>query len=125
LSLKNNRSSKKNRNNGSDRGFTLLEVMVALALVGGLLISLIYTLNYHLGIAERQETETVALMLCKNKLMELDKDKPDEKGAFPEPYSDYGYEVSIGDSSYPGIVEVSVTVTKGDEKVMLKELLKR
>lgn len=99
--------------------------MVALALVGGLLITLIYTLNFHLGIAERQETETVALMLCKNKLSEMDKDKSDEKGSFPEPYSDYGYEVKVGDSSYPSIVEVSVTVTKDDEKVTLKELLKR
>jgi general secretion pathway protein I len=108
-----------------ERGFTLLEVMVALALVGGLLVTVIYTLNYHLGIAERHETETVALMLCKNKFYELDKDASDEEGAFPEPYSDYRYEVKVGDSAYPGIVEVSVTVTKGKEKATLKELLKR
>jgi prepilin-type N-terminal cleavage/methylation domain-containing protein len=36
------------------KGFTLLEVMISLAIVGGLLLTMIYSLNYHLGVAERQ-----------------------------------------------------------------------
>lgn len=107
------------------KGFTLLEVMVALALVGGLLITVIYTLNYHLSIAERHETATVALMLCKNKFHELNTRMTDDEGSFPDPYSDYRYVVKIKDSAYPGIVEVAVTVTNGREKAMLRELVKR
>lgn len=99
--------------------------MVALALVGGLLITVIYTLNYHLGIAERHETATVALMLCKNKLHKLDMRMPDDEGSFPDPYSDYRYAVKIKESAYPGIVEVAVTVTNGKEKAMLRELVRR
>jgi general secretion pathway protein I len=107
------------------KGFTLLEVMVALAIVGGLLVTVIYTLNYHLGIAERHETETVAMMLGREKLSELGKEITDNKGDFEEPYSAYHYEIRVKESSYPGYPEVSVTVTNGDEKVVLKELVKR
>ena len=49
-------------------GFTLLEIMIAVAIIGGLLVSLIYSLNYHLGIAERHEFATVASLLAKDKL---------------------------------------------------------
>jgi prepilin-type N-terminal cleavage/methylation domain-containing protein len=44
-------------------GFTLLEVLIAIAIVGSLLVTLIYTLNYHLGLAERQKTITIATLL--------------------------------------------------------------
>ena len=43
-----------------DNGFTLLEILIALAIVGGLLVTVIASLNYHLGIVERHETITVA-----------------------------------------------------------------
>src|SRR5208337_2336842 len=54
-------------------GFTLLEIMIAVAVIGGLLVSLISSLNYHLGIAERHEFVTVASLLAKDKLAEVEK----------------------------------------------------
>lgn len=110
-------------NSSPDAGFTLLEIMISLAVVGGLLITLIYTLNYHLDIAEKHERITVASLLAKEKLSEIEKNPSETKGAFPEPYSAYQYNAGIRESLYPGISEVYVIVSTGKEEVKFIELI--
>lgn len=106
-------------------GFTLLEVMISLAVVGGLLVTLIYTLNYHLGIAERHRVVTTSASLAKEKMYEMEKKPLAGKGQFPEPYSGFSYETNIRDSSFPGMTEISVTVTNGKEEIALSELIRK
>jgi len=106
-------------------GFTLLEIMLALAIVGGLLITLLYSLNYHLGVAERHGTVTIASMLAKSKLLEIEQNPMTTKGDFPDPYTQYHYTTEIKDSPYPGIIEFSVTVVNGKENVMFSELVEK
>src|SRR3990172_1016500 len=115
------------------KGFTLLEVMIALAVVGGLLVTLIYTVNYNLGIAERHEFATTATLLAREKIIEAEKTLSAEKGTFPEPYSGLRFETEVKDSQFPGVAELSVTVTDagrpagkdGREAVTLIELVVR
>lgn len=104
------------------KGFTLLEVMIALAVVGGLLITVIYTLNHNLGIAQRQESETVLIMLAREKMAELRESPARGEGEFQGEYSGYKYAASAVDSVYPGVTELSVTVSVDKEKVTLREL---
>lgn len=106
-------------------GFTLLEVMLALAIVGGLLITLLYSLDYHLTIAERHETATIATMLAKSKLIEIEKGPTATNGDFPDPYAQYHYTTEVRDSAYPGIIEFSVTVVNGKENVKFSELIEK
>jgi general secretion pathway protein I len=108
-----------------DKGFTLLEVMVSLAIVGGLLVTLIYSLNYHLGIAGRHEFVTIATLLARDKMVEEEKAPAEGKGTFPEPFSDYRYSVGIKDSPFPGIAEMDVTVERNGEKVELSEMFEK
>lgn len=96
--------------------------MIALAIVGGLLVTLLYTLNYHLGIAERHEFVTVASFLARDKMLEAEKNPAPSKGTFPEPYSSYSYQTLIKDSSFPGLYEMSVTVSQGGREVVFTEL---
>jgi len=42
--------------------------MISLAIVGGLLVTLIYALNYHLGIAERHRSVTISTALASEKM---------------------------------------------------------
>jgi len=105
------------------KGFTLLEVLIALAIVGGLLVTLIYTLNYHLGIVERHETLTIATLLAKNKIVELEKSPENKKGVFDAPYDSYTYETFVKDSPYVGISEIIVVVRAGKEEVKLNEFV--
>jgi general secretion pathway protein I len=106
-----------------DKGFTLLEVMVALAIVGGLLVTLIYSLNYHLGIAGRHEFITTATLLAKNRMTESEQAPAEEKGTFPGPFSSYHYTVEMKDSPFSDLVEMDVTVERGGEKVKLSEMV--
>jgi general secretion pathway protein I len=104
-------------------GFTLLEVLIALAIVGGLLVTLIYTINYQLGLVERQQTVTVAMLLAKNKMMEMERVPETKTGVFDVPFDGYTYETSVKDSPYPGIGEIIVSVRSDKEEVKLNEFI--
>lgn len=106
-----------------DGGFTLLEIMIALAIIGGLLITLLYTLNYNLGIAGRHQFVTVATILARDKIEEVEASPETSSGAFPEPYSDYSYSAVVKSSPFPGISEVSVTVSRGGEHLELADFI--
>ena len=104
-------------------GFTLLEIMISLAIIGGLLVTVLYSLNYHLGIAQRHEFVTVASLLAMDKLAEIEKKSGDLNGEFPAPYNGYRYSAGIKASAYPGISEISVLVKKGPDEVRFTELI--
>jgi general secretion pathway protein I len=106
-----------------DKGFTLLEIMISLAVIGGLLVTLLFSLQYHLGIAERHEILTISTILAKNKMLELEKNPSTATGEFPEPYSGYRFATGVKESPYPGISEIFVIVTKDKEDVRLSELV--
>lgn len=104
-------------------GFTLLEVLISLAIISGLLVTLIYTVNYHLSLVDRQETVAVATLLAKKKMTDLESKKESGKGAFEEPYGSYTYETFVKDSPYSGISEIMVVVRAGGEEVRLNEFV--
>jgi len=104
-------------------GFTLLEVLIALAVIGALLVTLISTLNYHLGLVARQETVTVATLLAKSKMAALAKSPEEEKGFFDLPHDRYSYETFVKDSPYKGIAEIVVVVRSGNDEVTLNEFV--
>lgn len=106
-------------------GFTLLEVMISLAILGGLLVTLIYTLNYNLGIAESHVTATVSTYLAKEKMYAMEKNPVAGKGQFPEPYTGFSYETNINNSIFPGASEIVVIVRNGKEEIRLVELIKK
>jgi general secretion pathway protein I len=108
-----------------DRGFTLLEILIALAIISSLLITIIYTLNYHLGLIERQETITTATLLAKNKMSDLEKNPGSNKGTFETPHENYTYETFLKESPYAGVSEIIVVVKAGGEEVKLNEFVVR
>jgi general secretion pathway protein I len=108
---------------GRNSGFTLLEVLISLAVIGGLLVTLIYTLNYHLSLVARQETMTVATLLAKGKMAAIEKSPEGNQGFFDSPYEGYSYETFVKDSPYKGIAEVVVIVRSGNDEVTLNEFV--
>ncbi|MEW6570051.1 MAG: type II secretion system protein [Nitrospirota bacterium] len=104
-------------------GFTLLEVLIALAIISGLLVTLIYTLNYQLGLAGRHETLTIATLLAKNKLTEMEKNPESDRGFFGEPYTSYSYETTVKESPYFGVSEIVVVVRSDKEEAKFNEFI--
>lgn len=106
-------------------GFILLEVMISLAIAGGLLVTLIYTLNHHLRAARRHEIITIAISLAKEKIYEMESQPVAGKGGFSAPFEGYYYEAEVRESRLPGMLEVAVSVRGNDEEVSLTGLARR
>ena len=106
-------------------GFTLLEVMISLAIVGGLLVTLLYTLDYNLGIAERHRVITLSTHLAKEKMYEMERNPAAGKGQFLAPYADFSYETDVKSSLFPGMSEITVKVKNAKEAVTFSELVKK
>lgn len=107
------------------RGFTLIEVMISLAILGGLLITLIYTVNYHMSIAEKQFSITNITNLAKGKIVEMEQNPQKSEGTFPEPYDLVRYKADVKDSPYTGMQEIIVAVDDGKENIVLSELIRK
>lgn len=114
---------RKRNNHGRREGFTLLEVLIALAIVSGLLVTLIYTINYQIGIVERQETVTIGTLLGKHKLKDLEKNPQSVTGKFDPPYDTYAFATFVKESPYAGISEIIVVITSGKEKITLNAFI--
>ncbi|MCX8030619.1 MAG: prepilin-type N-terminal cleavage/methylation domain-containing protein [Thermodesulfovibrionales bacterium] len=107
------------------KGITLLEVIISLAILTGLLITLIYTLNYHLSVAERQNIITLCTFIAKEKINEMEKSPISTKGYLDEPYTGFSYETFVLDSKLPSMLEIRVKVSKDKESVILSQLIKK
>jgi len=54
------------------RGFTLLEVMVALAIMAGVILTVLGAVNYHLAIIAGEQESSALTLLARAKLAELE-----------------------------------------------------
>jgi general secretion pathway protein I len=107
------------------KGFTLIEVLVALAIVSGALITIIYTVNYQLSLISRHEIITTATLLGREKILEVTDQQTDKSGKFAAPYQEYSYEIELTDSPYEGIKLVNLAVSKDAEKIYLTRLIEK
>ncbi|RII28776.1 MAG: type II secretion system protein GspI [Geobacter sp.] len=93
------------------KGFTLLEIMVALAILAGVILTVITSYNYHLGIVTRDKEETEAMLLARAKL-----DDPNflrEKqasGNFAPRHPDITWKMEKKPAEIPGVERLTFTV---------------
>jgi general secretion pathway protein I len=103
------------------KGFTLLEVMVALAIMAGVVLTVISSVNYHLSLTTRNNEESVALLLARAKLEELellDQEQltQGQEGSFKPEWPDYSWKAEISPSPVPVFKNLTVTVTWGPQR---------
>ena len=104
-------------------GFTLLEVMIALAIIGMTVTVILHTVNYHSDIMYENTLKTQMLQAAKEKMVELEEDNTPTKGAISSNGLDY--EKTVIQTDHPGIIKIQATVTRGDRKVTLTELVRK
>ena len=100
-----------------DPGFTLLEVMIALAIMAGVILTVISSFTYHLSMVERDRQETMAVLLARAK-MDDPAFKPDEggKGTFAPERPDIAWAVDMKPTDYPGVNRVVLTISWDSER---------
>lgn len=107
------------------KGFTLLEVLVALSVLAIALISIFKLQGQTLQMSAKARFLTIAPHLAQAKLAEIEsqdaKDISDGSGGFTEDHSDYNWSVAveeiptdlITDRNYH-LVRINVTITRAD-----------
>lgn len=103
-----------------DAGFTLLEVMIALAVVAVALTSLLALANRSIAVQERLQRITRGTLLAQEKMTEIELAsaaktlvKDPSEGVFAEPFSDFRWRVRFEDTPLPVVTQVTVTVAWG------------
>ncbi len=103
------------------KGFTLLEVMVALAILSGVVLTVLNSVNYHLSLTNRNRDEAVATLLARMKLEELgflDKEELAQvkEGTFKPDWPEYSWKAELSSLPVALLKKLTVTVTWGAER---------
>lgn len=97
------------------RGFTLLEVMIALAIAAGVLLTVIASVNYHLSIIGQDREETTAVLLGRARLDDPDfANEKGDKGNFAPDHPEIRWQVETLPADLPLLNRKRLTVTWGD-----------
>jgi general secretion pathway protein I len=104
-------------------GFTLLEIMIALAIVSIAMVSLLALANRSIGVHDRLQRMTTATLLAQQKMAETELKsergaalETELQGTFNEPHIDYRWQIAYEETPLPSIKMVTVTVLWGDEE---------
>ncbi|PLX85805.1 MAG: type II secretion system protein GspI [Desulfuromonas sp.] len=107
----------------SQQGFTLLEVMIALALVAIALIALLSLSNRSIVVQERLQRETQATLLAQQIMSQENvlatgrsSNWQQQSEVFDEPFQEYRWAVSYEDTIIPQVKQVTVSVVWGDKE---------
>jgi len=101
-------------------GFTLLEVMIALAIIGITLTVVIHTVNYHAKIMYENTITTQMYQVAKEKMYDLEKNRANAEGSLGPLYTFENRVTRIEDSE---ILQLRTTVTGQGKEVSLTELV--
>ncbi len=100
-----------------ESGFTLLEVMVALAIMAGVILTVINSFNHNLSVVNRDREETIAVILGRAKLDDPDyKPSNGDKGNFSPDWPGITWETRISSTDYPGVNRLVFTVSWDEER---------
>ena len=90
--------------NKSDKGFSLLEVMVAMALIAIALVAALGLQSRSLSLAEEAKFDTTESLLAQQKIAEIEsgnvEDLTDSSGDFGDDFPGYQWKLSIQNSSF-------------------------
>jgi general secretion pathway protein I len=110
---------------GISSGFTLLEVMVALAVMSIVLVSVYRMHSQSLTMNTAARFYTQAPMLAQGKMAELEAISssafPENSGDFGEEFPGYSWETSVADVTSETLGEVAEDLKQIDIKVSLNE----
>ena len=86
------------------RGFTLLEVMVAMAIIAIALTAVLGSQSQSLSLASEAKFNTTAALLAQSKMAEIEAEKPEDltsdSGDFGEDYPGYRWDKSVDDVTF-------------------------
>jgi prepilin-type N-terminal cleavage/methylation domain-containing protein len=104
-----------------DTGFTLLEVMIALAIIGIALTVILHTVNYHVDVMQENTHTTMMYQTAKEKMHDLKKTLIRSKGAVES--TGLTYENLIFKSKDFNIIELKTIVRGQNNEISLNAFI--
>jgi general secretion pathway protein I len=102
------------------RGFTLLEVVVALAIMASVILTVLGSLNYHLDSISAERDNTTLTILARNRLVELEQQgglQQKSEGTFAPAHADITWRAELFPAKVAALQKLVVTVQrKGDKR---------
>ncbi len=105
------------------KGFTLLEIMIALAIIGITLVVVIHTVNFHANVLYENILTTEMYQVAKEKMHELEMNPVKSKGKIGE--TGLQYESTVSNVEEMGLIELRTVIYGKDKEVVLSELVFR
>ncbi len=102
-------------------GFTLLEIMIALALIGMVLVTILYTVNYHADVSYENALLTEMYLLAKEKIIEMELNPTESKGSIPE--GNFKYINTVTNIPETDIIELRTTISGNGKKISLRQFI--
>jgi general secretion pathway protein I len=96
-------------------GFTLLEVMVALAIMAGVILTLLGSVNYHLGIIAGERDSTALTLLARHRMAELGNAPVKGEGTLAPSHPELSWKADLLPSELPGLQKLVVKVRRGSD----------
>jgi general secretion pathway protein I len=98
------------------RGFTLLEVMMALAIMACVIMTVLGAVNYHIGIIANERDSTTLTLLARNRMTELLEQAPAKgEGTFAPSHPELTWKADLLPADYPGLQKFVVRVRRGND----------
>lgn len=98
-----------------DMGFTLMEVMIAMAILAIALVSVFQLQSQSISMATDSRFMTTAALLAQSKMVEVENasvlSNKSEDGNFGADYPQYAWNLKISDTQLPQFKKIEVTVT--------------
>ena len=103
-------------------GFTLLEVMIAVAIIAIALMALLDSQSQGLSLANESRFNTTASLLAQGKMAEIEaitekRNLVSDSGDFGDDFADYAWQLSVQDVSFEGVDKISDHLKRIDLEV--------
>ncbi|MBF0123332.1 MAG: hypothetical protein HQL21_08030 [Candidatus Omnitrophica bacterium] len=105
----------------NNKGFSLLEVFLALAICAGLLMSVVSVVNYHLKVISSWKQRDELQAMAGNIFELIKKNAAPYQGLLSEPFRDYSYEAQIVGAPYQGVKVLTMKISGSREEFILSE----
>ena len=97
---------------GGMRGFTLLEVVIALAIMAGVILTLLGAVNYHLGVVADERDSTSLTLLARARMAEIEQAPAKGEGNFAPSHPELTWSAELVPATLPGLRKLVVRVRR-------------
>jgi type II secretion system protein I len=119
---------------GGRRGFTLLEVLIAMAIMITALAAIFMIEGSSIGASDKAKRMNIVSMLAKNKMIETEFDlegkgfdelDKETAGKFEAPFNDYGWKRSIKELKFPNIGGGGGSSAQDDANAQITDMISK